>query len=68
MPLQIWDRWSYVEREQFPYYYNKRELRKKELLEQWPKITEAWDEELENIQKTPPKPSESNAQGAIASK
>ncbi|TKR96990.1 hypothetical protein L596_010924 [Steinernema carpocapsae] len=49
------DGWTLAEREQFPYYFNTRELRKKELLEQWHKIEKAWDEELAAIQTEPPK-------------
>lgn len=49
------DSWSYVEREQYPYYFNKREQRKKELLSHWDKIDEAWNKQIDNIQRTPPK-------------
>jgi hypothetical protein len=44
-----------TEREQFPYYFNRREQRKKELLDHWHKIDKDWDEEIENIQKQLPK-------------
>ena len=50
----LWDNWHFVEREAFPYYYNRREIRKKELLKHWAKIDESWDKELEAIQKVPP--------------
>lgn len=43
-----------MEKEQFPYYFNRREYRKKELLAQWDKIEAAWDRELEALQKVPP--------------
>uniref|UniRef100_A0A914EEG2 NADH dehydrogenase [ubiquinone] 1 beta subcomplex subunit 9 n=1 Tax=Acrobeloides nanus TaxID=290746 RepID=A0A914EEG2_9BILA len=46
--------YSFPEREQFPYYFNKRELRKKELLDHWAKIEKAWDDELSSIQTTLP--------------
>ncbi|KAK0424144.1 hypothetical protein QR680_008512 [Steinernema hermaphroditum] len=49
------DQWTLAEREQFPYYFNKREQRKKELLEHWHKIEKAWDEELAAIQTELPK-------------
>jgi hypothetical protein len=52
--LQIWDNWNFVEREAFPYYYNRREQRKKELLKHWIKIEDSWDKELEAIQRVPP--------------
>ncbi|KAI6223618.1 Complex I-B22 [Aphelenchoides fujianensis] len=56
-PDQIldWEQWTNAEREQFPYYFNKREERKKELLEHWFKIEKAWDEELAAIQRELPK-------------
>uniref|UniRef100_A0A8R1HQ98 NADH dehydrogenase [ubiquinone] 1 beta subcomplex subunit 9 n=1 Tax=Caenorhabditis japonica TaxID=281687 RepID=A0A8R1HQ98_CAEJA len=44
------DQWTLAEREQFPYYFNTRELRKKELLAHWAKIEKAWDEEIASIQ------------------
>lgn len=47
--------WTLAEREQYPYYFNRREARKKELLEHWAKIEKDWDEELDNIQKELPK-------------
>lgn len=47
--------YTYPEREQFPYYFNTREKRKKELLEHWHKIEKEWDEELDKIQKELPK-------------
>lgn len=52
MILQILDgpTWTNVEREQFPYYFNRREQRKKELLSHWSKIEKEWDEELAKIQ------------------
>uniref|UniRef100_A0A914RUA5 NADH dehydrogenase [ubiquinone] 1 beta subcomplex subunit 9 n=1 Tax=Parascaris equorum TaxID=6256 RepID=A0A914RUA5_PAREQ len=40
----------------FPYYFNKREQRKKELLAHWSKIEKAWDDELASIQTELPKP------------
>uniref|UniRef100_A0AC34RLD2 NADH dehydrogenase [ubiquinone] 1 beta subcomplex subunit 9 n=1 Tax=Panagrolaimus sp. JU765 TaxID=591449 RepID=A0AC34RLD2_9BILA len=49
------DMWTLAEREQFPYYFNKRELRKKELLEHWAKIEKSWDEEIAAIQTELPK-------------
>lgn len=49
------DQWTYAEREQFPYYFNRREQRKKELLSHWSKIEKAWDDELSAIQTTLPK-------------
>ncbi|KJH40856.1 complex 1 protein [Dictyocaulus viviparus] len=49
------DQWTLPEREQFPYYFNRREQRKKELLSHWSKIEKAWDEELDAIQTTLPK-------------
>ncbi|KAJ1369262.1 hypothetical protein KIN20_030679 [Parelaphostrongylus tenuis] len=50
-----WDQWTYADREQFPYYFNRREQRKKELLSHWSKIEKAWDDELAAIQTTLPK-------------
>ncbi|VBB31863.1 unnamed protein product, partial [Acanthocheilonema viteae] len=50
--------WTNVEREQFPYYFNRREQRKKELLAHWSKIEKEWDEELAKIQTELPKSSE----------
>uniref|UniRef100_A0A2K6VQP2 NADH dehydrogenase [ubiquinone] 1 beta subcomplex subunit 9 n=1 Tax=Onchocerca volvulus TaxID=6282 RepID=A0A2K6VQP2_ONCVO len=47
--------WTNVEREQFPYYFNRREKRKKELLSHWSKIEKEWDEELAKIQTELPK-------------
>ncbi|GMT27518.1 hypothetical protein PFISCL1PPCAC_18815 [Pristionchus fissidentatus] len=44
------DQWTLAEREQFPYYFNKREQRKKELLAHWSKIEKSWDEEIAAIQ------------------
>jgi hypothetical protein len=44
-----------AEREQFPYYFNTREKRKKEILEHWYKIEKGWDEELAKIQRELPK-------------
>uniref|UniRef100_A0A1I7YUK1 NADH dehydrogenase [ubiquinone] 1 beta subcomplex subunit 9 n=1 Tax=Steinernema glaseri TaxID=37863 RepID=A0A1I7YUK1_9BILA len=49
------DQWTLAEREQFPYYFNKREERKKELLQHWHKIEKAWDQELAAIQTELPK-------------
>ncbi|KAE9418727.1 hypothetical protein Angca_008845 [Angiostrongylus cantonensis] len=49
------DQWTLAEREQFPYYFNRREQRKKELLSHWSKIEKAWDDELAAIQTTLPK-------------
>ncbi|KAK6106923.1 hypothetical protein QQG55_26165 [Brugia pahangi] len=50
--------WTNVEREQFPYYFNRREQRKKELLAQWSKIEKEWDDELAKIQTELPKSAE----------
>lgn len=47
--------WTLAEREQFPYYFNKREQRKKELLEHWSKIDKSWDAEIQAIQTELPK-------------
>lgn len=47
--------WTNVEREQFPYYFNRREQRKKELLAHWSKIEKEWDDELAKIQTELPK-------------
>ncbi|CAD5208021.1 unnamed protein product [Bursaphelenchus xylophilus] len=47
--------WTGPDREQYPYYFNRRQERKKELLQHWAKIEKAWDEELDNIQKELPK-------------
>ena len=47
--------WTLAEREQFPYYFNTREKRKKELLEHWHKIEKSWDEEIAAIQTELPK-------------
>lgn len=47
--------WTNVEKEQFPYYFNRREQRKKELLAHWANIEKAWDDELANIQTKVPK-------------
>jgi len=44
------DKLLYVEREEFPYYFNRREERKKELLEHWAKVEKAWDDEISAIQ------------------
>uniref|UniRef100_A0AC35TK97 NADH dehydrogenase [ubiquinone] 1 beta subcomplex subunit 9 n=1 Tax=Rhabditophanes sp. KR3021 TaxID=114890 RepID=A0AC35TK97_9BILA len=49
------EQWTLAEREQFPYYFNKREQRKKELLEAWNKIEKSWDESLAAIQTDLPK-------------
>ncbi|KIH53317.1 hypothetical protein ANCDUO_16558, partial [Ancylostoma duodenale] len=49
------DQWTLAEREQFPYYFNKREQRKKELLSHWSKIEKAWDDEIASIQTVLPK-------------
>ncbi|PAV62122.1 hypothetical protein WR25_07518 [Diploscapter pachys] len=46
------ENWTFVDKEQYPYYFNRRELRKKELLKHWAKIEAAWDEELDKIQTT----------------
>uniref|UniRef100_A0A0N4ZFT6 NADH dehydrogenase [ubiquinone] 1 beta subcomplex subunit 9 n=1 Tax=Parastrongyloides trichosuri TaxID=131310 RepID=A0A0N4ZFT6_PARTI len=56
-PDQILDseQWTLPEREQFPYYFNKRELRKKELLEFWEKIEKSWDDQIAAIQTELPK-------------
>ena len=56
-PDQIvdYDMWTLAEREQVPYYFNKREQRKKELLEHWSKIEKSWDEEIAAIQTELPK-------------
>ncbi|VDM16543.1 unnamed protein product [Wuchereria bancrofti] len=50
--------WTNVEREQFPYYFNRREQRKKELLAHWSKIEKEWDDELAKIQTELPKSTE----------
>ncbi|EFO22163.1 NADH-ubiquinone oxidoreductase B22 subunit [Loa loa] len=50
--------WTNVEREQFPYYFNRREQRKKELLAHWSKIEKEWDDELAKIQTELPKEKE----------
>uniref|UniRef100_A0A915IN70 NADH dehydrogenase [ubiquinone] 1 beta subcomplex subunit 9 n=1 Tax=Romanomermis culicivorax TaxID=13658 RepID=A0A915IN70_ROMCU len=34
--------WTHQERYQYPYYFEKRDNRKKEVLEQWYKITGSW--------------------------
>ncbi|CAD5205580.1 unnamed protein product [Bursaphelenchus okinawaensis] len=47
--------WTGPDREQYPYYFNRREARKKEILEHWNKIEKSWDEELNSIQKELPK-------------
>ncbi|KAL3085124.1 hypothetical protein niasHS_010193 [Heterodera schachtii] len=47
--------YTWAEREQFPYYFNRREQRKKELMAHWHKIEKAWDEELDAIQRELPK-------------
>ncbi|CEF67394.1 NADH dehydrogenase [ubiquinone] 1 beta subcomplex subunit 9 [Strongyloides ratti] len=47
--------WTFAEREQFPYYFNKREQRKKELLEFWDKIDKSWDNQIAAIQTELPK-------------
>uniref|UniRef100_A0A158R5M6 NADH dehydrogenase [ubiquinone] 1 beta subcomplex subunit 9 n=1 Tax=Syphacia muris TaxID=451379 RepID=A0A158R5M6_9BILA len=61
-PDEILDvQYTLPEREQFPYYFNRREQRKKELLEHWHKIEEQWDEELSKIQKELPKSKNANA-------
>uniref|UniRef100_A0A6V7UBU7 NADH dehydrogenase [ubiquinone] 1 beta subcomplex subunit 9 n=1 Tax=Meloidogyne enterolobii TaxID=390850 RepID=A0A6V7UBU7_MELEN len=54
--------YTWPEREQFPYYYNKREQRKKELMEHWHKIEESWDQELDSIQKKLPEEEEEGKQ------
>ncbi|KAK6014666.1 hypothetical protein OSTOST_19947 [Ostertagia ostertagi] len=56
-PDQIVDseQWTLPEKEQFPYYFNRREQRKKELLAHWSKIEKAWDDEIAAIQTTLPK-------------
>ena len=46
---------QFAEREQFPYYFNRREQRKKEVFEHWRKIEKAWDEEIAAIQTELPK-------------
>jgi hypothetical protein len=51
--------YTYPEREQFPYYFNRREQRKKELLEHWHAIEKAWDDEIAALQTK--LPSEGNA-------
>jgi len=53
--LDNWESWPLAEREQYPYYFNTREKRKKEILEHWHKIEKAWDEEIEAIQRELPK-------------
>lgn len=54
---QILDNDSYTlaEREQFPYYFNKREQRKRELLAHWERIEKDWDDQLASIQTELPK-------------
>lgn len=47
--------YTFAEREQFPYYFNRREQRKKEIMEHWEKIQKAWDEEIAAIQSELPK-------------
>ncbi|CAJ0921648.1 unnamed protein product, partial [Mesorhabditis belari] len=42
--------WTLPEKEQFPYYFNRREQRKKELLQHWSKIEKDWDEQISSIQ------------------
>ncbi|CAJ0558034.1 unnamed protein product, partial [Mesorhabditis spiculigera] len=51
-PDQIVDspQWTLPEKEQFPYYFNRREQRKKELLQHWSKIEKDWDSELSKLQ------------------
>uniref|UniRef100_A0A915EFW3 NADH dehydrogenase [ubiquinone] 1 beta subcomplex subunit 9 n=1 Tax=Ditylenchus dipsaci TaxID=166011 RepID=A0A915EFW3_9BILA len=44
------EEYTYPDMEQFPYYFNRREQRKKELLEQWHKIEKAWDDEIASLQ------------------
>ncbi|KHJ45731.1 complex 1 protein [Trichuris suis] len=34
--------WEHPEREQYPYYFARREQRKKEVMEQWEKIRDSW--------------------------
>ena len=48
------DNLNWIEREQYPWYFNRRELRKKELLAHWEKVEGAWDQELAAIQRKPP--------------
>ncbi|VDD93121.1 unnamed protein product [Enterobius vermicularis] len=55
------DQYTLPEREQFPYYFNRREQRKKELLEHWHKIEEEWDKELSKIQTVVPKSSSASS-------
>ncbi|KAI1731113.1 NADH dehydrogenase [ubiquinone] 1 beta subcomplex subunit 9 [Ditylenchus destructor] len=64
LPDVLLDHWSPLEKEQFPYYFNRREQRKKELLEHWHKIEKSWDEEIEAIQTKLPeeKPAQSTKQ------
>uniref|UniRef100_A0A0K0DXS8 NADH dehydrogenase [ubiquinone] 1 beta subcomplex subunit 9 n=1 Tax=Strongyloides stercoralis TaxID=6248 RepID=A0A0K0DXS8_STRER len=49
------EQWTLAEREQFPYYFNRREERKKELLKFWDKIDKSWDEQIAAIQTELPK-------------
>uniref|UniRef100_A0A0N5CFW0 NADH dehydrogenase [ubiquinone] 1 beta subcomplex subunit 9 n=1 Tax=Strongyloides papillosus TaxID=174720 RepID=A0A0N5CFW0_STREA len=49
------EQWTLADREQFPYYFNKREQRKKELLQHWDKIEKSWDEQIAAIQTELPK-------------
>ncbi|VDO93212.1 unnamed protein product [Soboliphyme baturini] len=34
--------WTYQERDQYPYYFARREQRKKEVIEAWEKIKQSW--------------------------
>ena len=49
------EQWTLPEREQFPYYFNKREQRKKELLAHWSNLEADWDKEIKKIQTSIPK-------------
>jgi hypothetical protein len=51
-----------VEREQFPYYFARREQRKKELLDEWSKIEQAWDDQIASIQTELPKEEDADKQ------
>ncbi|KAI3410040.1 hypothetical protein GPALN_006404 [Globodera pallida] len=55
--------YTWAKKEQFPYYFNRREQRKRELLDHWHKIEKAWDDELDNIQRELPKEGEKEAIG-----
>lgn len=39
----------------FPYYFNKREALKKDLLSQWDSLEESLDKKLDDLQQAPPK-------------